>query len=122
MDQSWTSCFIVCVTIQIGVDGCVPEHFMAFVQQKYFNILVLRYDFIHTLCDELFHGDLIPSDREHFSEVAADPRARPGPRHTSETAALGLRHSGKFLHRFAFFCRQMQSPFSGTLTTIYSVA
>lgn len=58
---------------------------------------------IHTLCDELFHGDLIPSDREHFPEVAADPRAGPGPGHTSEPAALGLRHSGKFLHRFAFF-------------------
>lgn len=28
MDQSWTSCFIVCVTVQIGADGCVPEHFM----------------------------------------------------------------------------------------------
>lgn len=58
---------------------------------------------IHTLCDELFHGDLIPSDREHFPEVAADPRAGPGPGHTSEPAALGLRHSGKLLHRFAFF-------------------
>lgn len=78
---------------------------------------------VRTLCDELFHGDLIPSDREHFPEVAADPRAGPGPGHTSEPAALGLRHSGKFLHGFAFiFCRQMQSSFSGTFTAIYRVA
>lgn len=65
---------------------------------------------IHTLCDELFHGDLIPSDREHFPEVAADPRAGPGPGHTSEPAALGLRHSGKLLHRFAFFSAAKCSP------------
>lgn len=122
MGQSWTSCFIVCVTVQIGADGCVPEHFTLFVQQNDSNILLFRSDFVHTLCDEVFHGDLIPSDREHFPEVAADPRAGPGPRHTSEPAALGLRHSGKLLHRFAFLCRQMQSPLSRTLTTIYRVA
>lgn len=43
MDQSWTSCFIVCVTVQIGADGCVPEHLMAFVQQNDFNVLLLRF-------------------------------------------------------------------------------
>lgn len=122
MDQTWTSRFIVCLTVQIGVDGCVPGHFMAFVQRNASLILLLGQDFVHTLCDQLLHGDLIPSDREHFAEVAAEPGAGPGPGHTSETAALRLGHSGKLLHGFAFFCRRMQSPFSGTLTTIYRVA
>lgn len=61
------------------------------------------FDNAHTFCNKLLHSDLIPANCEHFPEVAADPGAGTRTRRPSEPAALGLRHSGKLLHLFAFF-------------------
>lgn len=59
---------------------------------------MLCYTTVRTLCHKLLHGDLIPADGEHFPEVAADSGAGAGPGRPSESAALGLWHSGKLLH------------------------
>lgn len=67
--------------------------------------------YIHTFCNELFHGDLKAADREHFAEVAADPGAGAGAGRPSEPAALGLWHPGKLLHPFNFLRHQLRSPF-----------
>lgn len=53
---------------------------------------------VHTLCNKLLYGDLIPADCKHFPEVAANSGAGAGPGRPSEPAALGLWHSGKLLH------------------------
>lgn len=75
-------------SLQTEDDGCVPETIM--------------HTYIHTLCNELLHGDLIPADCKHFPEVAADSGAGAGPGRPSEPAALGLWHPGELLHPFNF--------------------
>lgn len=53
---------------------------------------------VHTLSNQLVHGHLKATNREHFPVEAADPGAGARTGRPSESAALGSGHPGKLLH------------------------